>query len=212
MNIIKSINKYADITSSKLGEQIGDERLTRSSARLSSIPVAQRTKSEKAAKESSSRETAKKNIESKLSKERKAAERNIMEKEDQVFSKLYIRLITEEFIELITDIAQEEPEIIDLIKSLEKVLYEIIEIKKPNFDLQDKVNIADDLSDIIYTCNGLANVLGINLDKVNEEVHSSNMSKLNPDTGFADKDSNGKVIKGRGYFKPNIPNVLGISL
>lgn len=133
---------------------------------------------------------------------------SILEQEDTTYSRLYLRLITEEFLELMSSAVPKDDFVDSTLKSVEKILYELIDLKKEDFTIQDKLNVADDLSDIVYVVNGLANVLGIDLDKVNEEVHGSNMSKLNPETGFADKDSNGKVIKGINYFKPNIKKVL----
>jgi predicted HAD superfamily Cof-like phosphohydrolase len=67
-------------------------------------------------------------------------------------------------------------------------------------------DIADGLADLIYVCCGTALEYGIPLDKVFEEVHRSNMTKL-VDGTFRD---DGKYLKGPSYEPPNLTEVMGL--
>lgn len=69
------------------------------------------------------------------------------------------------------------------------------------------VEIADALADMLYIIHGTALEYGIPLDRVFDEVHRSNMSKLGGD-GKPIRRADGKVLKGPGYFKPDIESVL----
>ncbi len=72
----------------------------------------------------------------------------------------------------------------------------------------DVVEVADALADIVYVAYGSALSHGIDLDAVIAEVHRSNMSKLGAD-GKPVLREDGKVIKGPGYFRPDIASVIG---
>ena len=72
----------------------------------------------------------------------------------------------------------------------------------------DTIEYADALADLIYVCYGAALEAGINLNAVLEEVHSSNMAKLDAD-GKPIYHANGKVAKPEGWQPPNIAGVLG---
>lgn len=67
--------------------------------------------------------------------------------------------------------------------------------------------IADALADMCVIICGTALTYGIPLDKVFDEVHRSNMSKLGED-GKPIYRGDGKVLKGPGYFKPDIAPIL----
>jgi predicted HAD superfamily Cof-like phosphohydrolase len=71
----------------------------------------------------------------------------------------------------------------------------------------DLVAIADALADIVYVAYGTAVTYGINLDAVLNEVHRSNMSKLDKDGRPIIRDD-GKVIKSDQYSPPDIAAVL----
>lgn len=75
------------------------------------------------------------------------------------------------------------------------------------FNQDNIVEVADALADLVYIAYGTAISLGINLDKVIEEVHRSNMSKLNTD-GRPIYREDGKVLKGPNYTPPEIRKVL----
>jgi predicted HAD superfamily Cof-like phosphohydrolase len=78
---------------------------------------------------------------------------------------------------------------------------------------RDIIETADALADIDYVVNGFAIEAGINLDAVFNEVHDSNMSKLDENgkpilSDGTDGHPLGKILKGPHYFRPNIPKVL----
>ena len=72
---------------------------------------------------------------------------------------------------------------------------------------KDLVEIADALTDILYVTYGAGHAFGINLDKCFDEVQNSNMSKLDQN-GKPIYNELGKVMKGPGYFKPNLKKFL----
>ena len=72
---------------------------------------------------------------------------------------------------------------------------------------KDMVEIADALTDILYVVYGAGHTFGIDLDECFTEVHASNMSKLGED-GTPLKADNGKVMKGPGFFAPNLESIL----
>lgn len=73
----------------------------------------------------------------------------------------------------------------------------------------DIVEIADALADMVYIAYGTAVAYGIPLDKVFEEVHRSNMSKLGPD-GKPIYREDGKVLKPESWSPPDISSILGV--
>ena len=68
---------------------------------------------------------------------------------------------------------------------------------------KDFLEVADALTDILYVTYGAGHAFGIDLDKCFEEVHSSNMSKLDEKKKPIYNEA-GKVMKGPNYFKPNL--------
>ena len=73
---------------------------------------------------------------------------------------------------------------------------------------RDMVQIADALTDILYVVYGAGHSFGIDLDECFEEVHRSNMSKLG-ESGRPIYREVGKVMKGPGYFEPDLEGILG---
>ena len=73
----------------------------------------------------------------------------------------------------------------------------------------DIVEVADALTDILYVTYGAGHAFGIDLDKCFEEVQASNMSKLGED-GKPIYREDGKVLKGKNYFQPDLTSVLGL--
>lgn len=70
------------------------------------------------------------------------------------------------------------------------------------------VEVADALGDMIYVIIGAALVWGIDINSVFNEIHRSNMSKLGPD-GLPIYREDGKVLKGPDYSMPNLIPILG---
>ncbi|RJF44973.1 GNAT family N-acetyltransferase [Actinomyces sp. 2119] len=74
---------------------------------------------------------------------------------------------------------------------------------------RDTVGAADALADLVYVIYGMALETGIDLAAVLAEVQRSNMSKLGED-GRPVYREDGKVLKGPGYFPPDVAGVLGL--
>lgn len=74
---------------------------------------------------------------------------------------------------------------------------------------RDTVEAADALADLVYVIYGMALETGIDLAAVLTEVQRSNMSKLGADGKPLYRDD-GKVLKGPGYFPPDVAGVLGL--
>jgi len=71
----------------------------------------------------------------------------------------------------------------------------------------DLTGIADALADIVYVAYGTAHVYGIDLDAVLDEVHASNMTKLD-ENGRPLRRADGKVLKGPAYRPPDVAAIL----
>ena len=83
---------------------------------------------------------------------------------------------------------------------------ELDELKQAmkNKDLKEAV---DALTDILYVTYGAGHAFGVNLDKCFDEVQKSNMSKLGDDSKPIYNEA-GKVMKGPGYFKPDLSKFI----
>ena len=84
---------------------------------------------------------------------------------------------------------------------------ELDELKQAIED-EDVVDIADALTDLLYVVNGSGHSFGLDLDECFAEVHYSNMSKLENGKPLYRED--GKVLKGKDYFPPNLEAVLDV--
>lgn len=72
---------------------------------------------------------------------------------------------------------------------------------------RDVVEAADALGDLVYVIYGMALECGIPLPAVLAEIQASNLSKLGGD-GEPIYREDGKVLKGPGYFPPDVAGVL----
>ena len=72
---------------------------------------------------------------------------------------------------------------------------------------KDLLEVADDLTDILYVTYGAGHAFGIDLDKCFDEVQNSNMSKLD-ENGKPIYNEHGKVMKGPNYFKPDLSKFI----
>ena len=61
---------------------------------------------------------------------------------------------------------------------------------------------------MIYIAVGTALELGIPLEPVWDEVHRSNMAKVDPETGKVRKREDGKVLKPEGWVRPDIAGAI----
>lgn len=75
---------------------------------------------------------------------------------------------------------------------------------------RDVVGAADALGDLVYVIYGMALECGIPLEGVLAQVQASNMSKLGAD-GKPIYREDGKVLKGPGYFPPDVAGALGLA-
>ena len=73
----------------------------------------------------------------------------------------------------------------------------------------DSIEILDGLCDMDYVNTGTAIAFGISYPLAFDEVHRSNMSKVDPVTGKPNKDEGGKVIKPPTYSKASLSQFLG---
>lgn len=72
----------------------------------------------------------------------------------------------------------------------------------------DLARLAKELADLRYVIEGAALEFGIPLERVYEEVHESNMSKLGDD-GRPIRRADGKVLKGPNYREADVWAVFG---
>ena len=85
---------------------------------------------------------------------------------------------------------------------LELIQEELEELSDAVAD-RDMIQIADALTDLLYVVYGAGHAFGLDLDECFEEVHRSNMSKLG-ENGRPIHREDGKVMKGPGYFEPDL--------
>lgn len=71
----------------------------------------------------------------------------------------------------------------------------------------NKLELLDSLADQIVTAVGVAYMMGFDIIGALTEVNASNWSKF--ENGKAVTDENGKIIKGSGYFKPELDKFVG---
>ena len=90
---------------------------------------------------------------------------------------------------------------------LELIAEELDELSDAVAD-RDMIQIADALTDLLYVVYGAGHAFGIDLDECFQEVHASNMSKLGKN-GRPIYREDGKVMKGPGYFEPDLEGILG---
>ena len=96
---------------------------------------------------------------------------------------------------------------------INKLRYDLIKEEldelKVALDNKNFLEVADALTDILYVTYGAGHAFGIDLDKCFQEVQSSNMSKLD-ENGKPIYNEDGKVMKGPGYFKPDLKKILNL--
>lgn len=71
----------------------------------------------------------------------------------------------------------------------------------------DLVEIADALGDMLYIIYGTAVSYGLPIDAIFQEIHDSNMSKLDKN-GNPIYREDGKILKGDNYFKPDLKKII----
>ena len=113
----------------------------------------------------------------------------------------------EEFREMLSALEQVNPTIIApakehllSVENLFKNLGSEFDFKGLNQD--KKVELLDSLCDQTVTATGIAYRMGFNFYPALNEVSNSNWSKF--ENGKPLRDDNGKIIKGKSYFKPDL--------
>lgn len=114
---------------------------------------------------------------------------------------LRLALILEEAIELADAMGFATDDLKD------SVDYMLNKIGPHREESKNLVEVADALGDLEYVVNGAALEYGINLPRIVEEVHRSNMTKLGPN-GLPIYRADGKILKGENYERPDIEGVL----
>lgn len=73
---------------------------------------------------------------------------------------------------------------------------------------KDNIEQLDAVCDLVWVLTGYAMSRGWDIYGAFDEVARSNMSKLDPDTGKPIKREDGKVMKGKDYFPPDLHKYL----
>lgn len=89
------------------------------------------------------------------------------------------------------------------LKLIEEEFHEVMNA----VDDQTLPNLAKELADLLYVVYGMADTMGIPIDLVFEQVHESNMSKLDAD-GSPLRRADGKILKGPFYKEPDLSWIL----
>jgi predicted HAD superfamily Cof-like phosphohydrolase len=90
------------------------------------------------------------------------------------------------------------------------LLAEEVEELKEALEDGDILEVLDALTDIQYVLDGAYLSFGLQgvKEAAFEEVHRSNMSKLGEDGKPIRRESDGKVMKGPNYFKPDLAQFI----
>lgn len=88
-----------------------------------------------------------------------------------------------------------------------KLLAEEFEEYTQAENANDFTEVCDALGDMLYIIYGTAVSYGIPIDEIFQEIHDSNMSKLDSN-GKPIRREDGKILKGPNYFTPNIEKIL----
>lgn len=92
-------------------------------------------------------------------------------------------------------------------EDLHKIVRERMEVAVLETDERNMSEIADASFDLKYVIEGFELEVGIDSQATANEGQASNLSKLMPD-GSVKRRSDGKVLKGPNYFKPNMRKAL----
>lgn len=69
------------------------------------------------------------------------------------------------------------------------------------------VEVADALGDMLYIIYGTAVSYGLPINEIFDEIHNSNLSKLD-ENGLPIRRDDGKILKGPNYFRPDIASII----
>jgi predicted HAD superfamily Cof-like phosphohydrolase len=93
------------------------------------------------------------------------------------------------------------------------LLQEELDELKEALEDNDIVGVLDALTDLQYVLDGAYLSFGLhNVKQVAfDEVQRSNMSKLDENGKPIKRESDGKILKGPNYFKPNLSQLVRLS-
>lgn len=74
----------------------------------------------------------------------------------------------------------------------------------------DLVEVADALGDMLYIIYGTAVSYGLPINEIFDEIHNSNLSKLD-ENGLPIRRDDGKILKGPNYFRPDISAIIEVA-
>lgn len=114
----------------------------------------------------------------------------------------------EEIGEMATALADNEEDCVCLDTESLSDLYKTAYAQRADWIIKyfDKKELLDSLCDQIVTAIGVAYMMGFDLQGALTEVNNSNWSKF--ENGKAIFDENGKIKKGKNYFKPDLERFL----
>ncbi len=95
-----------------------------------------------------------------------------------------------------------------LVEEWKELIKELDQAMRDGLSDELRLNVAKEVTDLLYVAYGLAVTLGIDADACLVEVHRSNMTKLF--NGEAKRDEQGKVLKGPGYEAPDLTQHAGL--
>lgn len=90
---------------------------------------------------------------------------------------------------------------------MEEELQEFIDA----FKAGDLTEMADALGDLLYVTYGTAVEAGIPINRIFQEIHRSNMTKV-PADGKIRRRADGKVLKPVTWEPPRLKPILGIDI
>lgn len=110
---------------------------------------------------------------------------------------------TPDLIQLRMDLIEEEFE--EFLAEVNTILFKTKEFKE--VPQRDRARLLKELVDLLYVTYGFAVAFGLPVEKAMNEVHESNMSKLD-DNGKPVYRQDGKVLKGPNYKPANLDNLV----
>ena len=113
--------------------------------------------------------------------------------------RLRLRLITEEYFELLHSALYGPPK---LLEDLQKDIVRIIDRGEVDVELPE---FADAMADLDYLVEGTRQAFGIDGQPIAEAVHAANMAKL---SGGVQRRGDGTILKPEGWSPPDIVGPL----
>jgi predicted HAD superfamily Cof-like phosphohydrolase len=120
---------------------------------------------------------------------------------------LRVRLVVEEAMEFAAAMGVRVTGIATDLHALNEHSIQVEIIEDEDVDI---VEAADALADLEYVTLGSGWTLGLPLQDVFDEVHRSNMLKVDESTGFCVVSPDGKVLKPEGWTPPDVAAVLEV--